>query len=105
MEEKNVKTRAGNFTVISNTFIRDNRLSFKAKGLLATMISLPDNWCYSVSGLETLSTDGKCSITSAIKELEEYGYLKRVKQVRDENNKFVGIIYDISEYPRNDYFS
>ncbi len=77
-----------NYTVMSNYHFRDKRLSFKAKGLLSFMLSLPDNWDYSVQGLITTAKDGRDSITSGLKELECYGYLKR-EPIREK-----GIIKD-----------
>lgn len=88
-----------NYTIMSNVFIRDKRLSLKAKGLLALMFSLPEEWNYSVDGLTTLSADGKDSIATAIAELEKNGYLIRT-QAKDNNGKFAGYIYDVFEEPQ-----
>lgn len=77
-----------NYTVMSNYHFRDKRLSFKAKGLLSFMLSLPDDWDYSVQGLITTAKDGRDSVTSGLKELEHYGYLKR-EAIREK-----GIIKD-----------
>ena len=87
-----------NYTVMSNYHLRDKNLSLKAKGLLSLMLSLPEDWDYSVKGLATLSKDGKDSITTTLKELEQYGYLKRTRVV-NELNRFKGYDYDIFEYP------
>ena len=88
-----------NYTIMSNVFLRDKRLSLKAKGLLALMFSLPEEWNYSVDGLTTLSADGKDSIATAITELEKYGYLIRT-QAKDNNGKFAGYVYDVYEEPQ-----
>lgn len=77
-----------NYTVMSNYHFRDKRLSFKAKGILSFMLSLPDDWDYSVQGLITTAKDGRDSVTSGLKELEHYGYLKR-EPIREK-----GIIKD-----------
>lgn len=77
-----------NYTVMSNYHFRDKRLSFKAKGLLSFMLSLPNNWDYSVKGLVATAKDGRDSVTSGLKELEYYGYLKR-EAIREK-----GIIKD-----------
>lgn len=90
--------KTGDYTVMSNTHLREKGLTFKAKGLLSVMLSLPDNWDYSIAGLVTLSIDGKDSIMSALAELEEYGYLKRT-QTTDEKGRFTGYDYDIFEKP------
>ena len=90
-----------NYTIMSNVFLRDKRLSLKAKGLLALMFSLPEEWNYSVDGLTTLSADGKDSIATAITELEKYGYLIRT-QAKDNNGKFAGYVYDVYEEPQTE---
>ena len=66
-----------NYTSMANYHFRDRNLSWKAKGILSNMLSLPDDWDYSLAGLATLSSDGMSATRSAIKELEEYGYLIR----------------------------
>ena len=74
-------------------------MSLKAKGLLSLMLSLPDDWDYSVAGLATLSKDGKDSIMSALQELEKFGYLTRVRLTNDKG-QFAGIEYNIYEKPQ-----
>lgn len=74
-------------------------MSLKAKGLLSLMLSLPDDWDYSVSGLATLSKDGKDSVMSALSELEKFGYLTRTR-VTNDKGQFSGIQYDIYEQPQ-----
>ena len=63
------------FTVIANSVFKDRRLSAKAKGILVEMLSLPENWDYTLKGLTTLFSDGIDSIRQGIKELEENGYI------------------------------
>lgn len=87
-----------NFTVISNDIFRDTRISFKAKGLLTTMLSCPPNWNYTIEGLSKISKDGKASIRSALAELEEYGYLER-RQLRNEKGIFTDVEYIVYENP------
>ena len=74
-------------------------MSLKAKGLLSLMLSLPDDWDYSISGLATLSKDGKDSIMSALAELEKFGYLTRTR-LTNEKGQFAGIEYNIFEIPQ-----
>ena len=74
-------------------------MSLKAKGLLSLMLSLPDDWDYSISGLATLSKDGKDSIMSALAELEKFGYLTR-KRLTNEKGQFAGVEYNIFEIPQ-----
>lgn len=90
-----------NFTVISNDIFKDTRLSFKAKGLLTTMLSCPPNWNYTIEGLSKISKDGKASIRTALAELEECGYLER-KQLRNEKGAFVDLEYIVYENPKTD---
>lgn len=87
-----------NYTTLSNYHFKDRRLSWKAKGLLSTMLSLPDNWNYTIEGLATLAGDGIKSTNSGLAELEKNGYLKR-KQLRDENGHFAMTEYTIYEEP------
>lgn len=87
-----------NYTVLSNYHFKEKGMSLKAKGLLSLMLSLPDDWDYSVAGLVTLSKDGKDSVNAALKELEKFGYLKR-SQAIDESGKFCGYDYEIFENP------
>lgn len=91
-----------NYTVMSNTHFKEKGMSLKAKGLLSLMLSLPDDWDYSIAGLATLSKDGKDSVMSALKELEQFGYLIRTR-LTDERGRFAGYDYDIFEAPRRPY--
>ena len=68
-----------NYTTMSNYHLRDNTISFKAKGILSMFLSLPKNWNYSVSGLAAISKEGKDGILSGLKELEAAGYLEQVR--------------------------
>ena len=92
------KHKTINYTSIDNNIFKDKRLSYKATGLLCMMLSLPDEWDFSVSGLEQMKTENKSAITSALKELEENGYLIRT-QNRDKKGVFTGTIYNIYEQP------
>lgn len=87
-----------NYTVLSNYHFKEKKMSLKAKGLLSLMLSLPDSWDYSAAGLVTLSKDGKDSVNAALKELEQFGYLKR-SQAYNENGTFGGYNYEIYEQP------
>ena len=90
------KTR--DFTVMSNYHLRDVELSLKAKGLLSLMLSLPEDWDYTTKGLACICKDGVDSITSALKELENHGYLTR-QRTRYENGRLGDITYTIHERP------
>ena len=76
-----------NYTVMSNYHLRDKNLSLKAKGLLSFMLSLPDNWDYSMNGLVFICKENITSIRSTLSELEKFNYLKR-EQLRDKEGKF-----------------
>ena len=91
--------KTANYTVMSNHHFKEKKMSLKAKGLLSLMLSLPDDWDYSVSGLATLSKDGKDSIMSALAELEKFGYLTRTR-LTNEKGQFAGIEYNIYEVPQ-----
>lgn len=85
------------YTCMSNYHFKDKSISLKAKGLLSMMLSLPDEWDYSVAGLAALSSDGETSVRTAVKELEEHKYLRRTP-IR-ENGRIVDWEYDIYEKP------
>lgn len=89
--------KSKNYTVMSNYHLKDANMSFKAKGLLSMMLSLPDDWDYSIKGIISISKENKTSIQSTLKELEENKYLKRTRK-QNEKGQF-GYIYDIYEKP------
>lgn len=86
------------YSTISNVFFKDKNLSLKAKGLLAMVLTLPDNWDFTINGIEAITKEGKTAIYSAIDELKEHGYCK-VKSVRDEKGAFKGNDYTFIENP------
>ena len=89
--------KSDNYTVIHNAVFYDYTLSFKAKGLLCQMLSLPDGWSFSIEGLAKLGSDGRDSVASTLKELERAGYFRR-EQNRN-SGKFQGIEYIVTEKP------
>lgn len=93
------KAHKDNFTVIDNQVFKSG-LSLKARGLLSTMLSLPDNWNFSAKGLSAiLPSDGESAIRSAIKELEASGYLTR-ERIRDDKGKIIDWLWTFSDYPQ-----
>lgn len=89
------------YTVMSNYHLRDKQLSLKAKGLLSQMLSLPDNWDYSIDGLCYLNKENMTAIKTALKELKECGYLVVTKQYPNATESGrIEYIYDIYEKPQ-----
>lgn len=87
-----------NFTTIDNTCIRDERLSWKEKGIHTYLMSLPEDWKIFVSEIVKHSRDGKSALYSAIQTLESYGYIKRIRN-RDKNGRFEETVYYVYEEP------
>ena len=88
-----------NYTVMSNYHLRDKNISLKAKGLLSIMLSLPEHWKYTVSGLVSICNEGETAIRNTLKELESNNYLIR-ERIR-ENGKVANIVYHIFENPQH----
>ena len=91
--------RKENFTILDNTCIRDNQLSWKSKGLHTYLMSLPEDWKICLSDLIKRSIDGRDSVTSAIRELESRGYIQRDVQ-RTEKGCFKNFCYMVFESPK-----
>ena len=88
-----------NYTVMSNHHLKNAALSLKAKGLLSQMLSLPDDWDYSLKGLAKINKESIDAIRTAVWELEKAGYIVR-SQGHGERGKFSGIEYIIFETPQ-----
>lgn len=95
---KVTRIKNANYTTISNVFLRDKELSLKAKGLLATILSLPENWDFSIKGICATIKEGTTAVYSAIDELKERGYCKVVTN-RNEKGMIVGNDYTFYEDP------
>ena len=93
-----IKSR--NYTVMSNTHLKDKRLSLKAIGLLSVVLGLPEDWHYTVNGLVGIVKDGKDSVESAIKELKKNGYLRVEKIYPNENSNRIQYQYTFFENPQ-----
>lgn len=99
-ETKFIKTKKDrNYTVLDNTFIQDTRLSWKAKGLMTYLLSLPDDWCVNFSEVLRHASDGRGSLRGAIKELKEHGYLVSKRLFDDKSKKIIGFTYEVIENP------
>ncbi|WP_339851157.1 hypothetical protein MKY42_11625 [Paenibacillus sp. FSL W7-1088] len=89
------------FTRVLNELLQDTRLSFKARGLLAYMLSKPDNFKFHIDELIKHATDGKDSIRAGMKELEKWGYLNRYSI--KEKGKIVSWVLDVYEKPESGF--
>ena len=81
-----VRKRPNNFVMLDKTFLEDDRLSFKAKGILAYLLSKPDNWKVIVGNLVKYSKDGKSAVYAGLKELKECGYYVKTP-IRSEDGR------------------
>ena len=94
-----------NYTVMSNCHLKDKRLSLKAKGLFSVILSLPDEWDYTLGGLAAISKESLDAIRTAVNELENIGYLHR-EQTRDKRGRLSGNEYLVFECPdKNPYMN
>lgn len=96
-----VSKRENPYVTLDKFFLSDDRLSWKAKGLLSYLLSKPDNWEIYVSDLLKRATDGRDSIYAGLKELEKAGYLRRNRK-HNENGRFDGYEYVIYERPQEE---
>ena len=87
------------YTVMSNHHLRNKELSLKAKGLLSQMLSLPEDWDYTLKGLSLINREKIDAIREAIRELERAGYIVRSRE-RDEKGRLRGADYVIFEQPQ-----
>jgi len=89
------------YVQIDKTALEDSRLSFRAKGLHAYLLSRPDEWNPNREHLATVSTEGRDAVAKALKELELAGYLIRRRYRDKETNRFkwVGTVYEVSQTP------
>ena len=84
-----------NYVVMDKTFLSDTRLSWKAKGIMAYMLSMPDDWTFYLDELVKHSTDGKSSFKSGFNELKKNGYVRRERQKREDGTfKWETIVYE-----------
>lgn len=91
-----------NYTVMSNTHLKDKRLSLKAIGLLSVVLSLPDDWHYTVNGLVGIVKDGERAVNGALSELKENGYLRIEKLYPNKDGRSkIEYQYIFSETPQD----
>lgn len=91
------------YTIMSNYHLKEKNMSLKAKGLLSVMLSLPDNWDYSIAGLVAISQENETAIKSALSELKKLGYLEVIKLMPNESETGrIDYIYNIYEKPKQE---
>ena len=87
-----------NYTVMSNYHLKEQDMSLKAKGLLSVILSLPEDWNYSIAGLVAICKENETSIKSTLEELKQFGYLKVIKKMPNETSsgriEYEYIIYE-----------
>ena len=89
-----------NFTMISGKLLRNEQLKLKHLGFLLKVLSLPDTWHFSMSGLAAICKEGKTAVRSAVNKLIELGYLVRTKLLSSETlNHTFEYVYDFFEKP------
>ena len=88
------------YTVMSNHHLRNKELTLKAKGLLSQMLSLPEDWDYTLAGLSYINREKIDAIREAVRELERTGYIQRSRE-RDKKGRLRGADYIIYEQPPN----
>ena len=88
------------FTRISWSALRDERLSFEARGFLAFILTMPDSWDFNINGLVSITGTSKSSVMRLVKELKSCGYISQEK-VHDKGGRFGSYIWHITEVPKN----
>jgi hypothetical protein len=88
-----------NFTILDNHCLKDKQLSWAAKGLIAYLLHLPDEWDVTLAFLQNISSNGRRATNTAIRELESAGYLQR--EEKKNSGKFAGYDYTVVESPRH----
>lgn len=90
-----------NYTVMSNYHLKDKNMSLKAKGLLSVMLSLPDDWDYSLAGLIAICKENETAVKSALKELKDFGYIRIDKLMPNETESGrIEYVYNVFEQPQ-----
>ena len=93
--------RNGNYTVMTTYHLHDHSLSLKARGLLSTLLALPEGWDFSLKGLTAICKEGLDAIREAVKELENCGYLVRGR-VRNAKGQMDSVACAVYECPRGE---
>jgi hypothetical protein len=93
------KNKENPYVMLNKTFIEDERLSWKAKGLMTYFLSKPDDWKIMMCDLVKRSVDGRVSVASGINELIKYGYIRRY-QPKNDKNQYLPVEYIVYEIPQ-----
>ena len=92
-----------NYTIMSNTHLKEKEMSLKAKGLLSVMLALPDEWNYSIDGLVSICKESETAIKSTLDEIKDFGYLTVTKLMPNETESGrIEYVYDIYETPKQE---
>ncbi len=94
------KKRASEFVTLDKTSIYDSNLSYKAKGILLYLLSRPDDWQIYETELVKHTSDGRDSVRSGLKELEDHGYIVRSRK-RDKKGRLGEYEYIVYERPNH----
>lgn len=100
---KIIRNKNNGYSVINNHCLRNKKVSEKAKGVFAIIMSLPEDWDFSINGLISICHGGETSIRSAIKELIEHGYCERSVVKDSDTKRILGCEYTFSEKPLCDF--
>lgn len=96
--------KTSDYTIMGNAHLKNKEMSLKAKGLLSVMLSLPNDWDYSVAGLVSICKESEASVKSALDELKKFGYLAITKKMPNETDSGkIEYEYNIFEYPNGEY--
>lgn len=90
------KDKNNPYVMLNKKFLNDERMSWKAKGILSYLLSLPDDWQIYEAEIQKHSVDGMASLKSGIKELMVNGYIQR-EQIRNDRGHFIGYKYQVYE--------
>ena len=95
--------KSKDYTTMSNYHFKDKRITLKAKGLLSQMLSLPEDWDYSIQGLVAINKENEVAIKSALDELKDYRYLIITKKMPNETESGrIEYVYDVYEKPKQE---
>lgn len=95
--------KSTDYTTMSNYHLKEKEMSLKAKGLLSIMLSLPEEWDYSIAGLVAICQENETAIKSALSELKQFGYIEIIKLMPNETSTGrIDYVYNIYEKPKQE---